>query len=276
MSKKNQKNSKIEKKEISAKSAEKTDTNKETKSQNESIDIHYPAHKSSENFDKNIIIVIICFIIIFSIVIIEKNCYTKNIKDNDNINQTYNIQITSEPITQFAVGPEKITEEPKVIEEKQPTETPKEIQQKQTNKIIHVEANDEDEEPMFTIEPLKEEPVSDRLITTTDMSSQEPSEIILDFTSDYKFTQEHKSYLIEKLDISKKLGHSNNVIIYGYVNDSEKEESNIKQSLELANSVADYLAKNGYIPVSVQGRGSEDLEDNNTTRKVEIQLLQYR
>jgi outer membrane protein OmpA-like peptidoglycan-associated protein len=272
MSKKHQKNNKIKKKDVSLKSTEKNNDIKETKSQNESIDIHYPAHKSSGNFDKNIIIVIICFVIIFSIVIIEKNYYKKNIKENEDINLTSNSGIATELVTQTATEHEKMTEEPKAIEKKQ-LETTKIIQPKQTNKI-NIETNDE--EPMFTIEPLKEEPVDDQLITTTDMSSQESSEIILDFTSDYKFTQEHKSYLIEKLDISKKLGHSNNVIIYGYVNAAKKEETNIKQSLELANSVADYLAKNGYIPVSVQGRGSEDLEDTNPIRKVEIQLLQYR
>lgn len=273
MSKKNQKKNKTEKKDASFQSDEKNSDIKEPKSQNESVDIHYPAYKPSESFDKNIIIVIICFVIIFSIVIIEKNCYTKNIKDSENLNQIPDIEITAEPLIPTPVETEKPTEQPKVTE-KNRSETVKEVQQKQTTKI-NIEEND-DEGPMFTIEPLKEESASDKLITTTDMNSQEPSGIILDFASDYKFTQDHKSYLLEKLDISKKLGHSNNVVIYGYANDSKKEEDNIKQSLEIANSVAEYLTKNGYIPVSVQGRGSEDLEDNNSIRKVEVQLLQYR
>ena len=271
MSKKNQKNNKIEKKDVSVKSAEKNNDIKESKSQNESIDIHYPVHEASKGFDKNIIIVIICFLVIFSIVIIEKNCYKQNIKESDHAT---NIEISTQTATQISIQDDKTIGEQKVAEEKQ-HEPAKVAQQKQTIKTNIAE--NEDEEPMFTIEPLKEEPESDKLITITDMTtSQEPSEIILDFASDYKFTKEHKSYLIEKLDISKKLGHSNNVVIYGYVNDAEKEEDNIKQSLEIANSVAEYLTKNGYIPVSVQGRGSEDLEYNNTTRKVEVQLLQYR
>lgn len=272
MSKKNQNKNKTEKKDVSFKSDEKNNGIKEPKSQNESVDIHYPAYKPSESFDKNIIIVIICFVIIFSIVIIEKNCYTKNIKESENTNQTATIEITPEPLIQIPVETEKITEKPKVTEKKQ-SETAKDLQQKQTTKINIEE--DEDEYPMFTIEPLKEEPAYDES-TTVPAVNIESSEIILNFDSDYEFTQEHKSSLMTNLDISKKLGHSNNVVIYGYVNDKKTEEDNINKSLEMANFVAEYLTKNGYIPVSVQGRGSEDLEDNNAIRKVEVQLLQYR
>ncbi|GAB1401629.1 hypothetical protein MASR1M68_05400 [Elusimicrobiota bacterium] len=270
MSKKNQKKNKTEKKEESLKSAEKSNNNKDIDIKNESIDVHYPPEKSSGNFDKNIIIVIICFIIIFSIVIIEKNCYTKNIKETENINQTPNIEITSEPLIQVPAETEKIIEEPKIIEKKQ-SETPK----KQINKT-NIEVTDKDEEgPMFTIEPLKEELPYEEKIDAIDIS-QELSAIVLDFDSDYQLTKNHKSYLIEKLDTAKKLGHSNNVVIYGYVSDKKIEEDNINQSLKMANLVAEYLTKNGYIPVSVQGKGSEDLEDNHIRRKVEVQLLQYR
>lgn len=275
MSKKNQKKNTTEKKEVSLKSAEKSNDTKAIDKKNESIDIHYPPDKSSGNFDKNIIIVIICFVIIFSIVIIEKNCYTKNVKESENINQTTNIEITTEPLIQIPVETKKITEEPKNIEKKQ-TELPKVLEKKQITKT-NIEVINEDDGPMFTIEPLKEEDPSyeEKPETAIDIS-QEPSAIILDFDSDYQFTKNHKSYLIEKLDTAKKLGHSNNVVIYGYVSDKKIEEDNINQSLKMANLVAEYLTKNGYITVSVQGKGSEDLEDNHITRKVQVQLLQYR
>lgn len=260
MSKKNQKKNK----------AEKSNDNKDIDAKNEKID-HYPPEKSYETFDKNLIIVIICFVIMFSIVIIEKNCYTKNIKDTENINQSPNIEIKSEPLIQIPAETEKIAEEPKIIEQKQSETTP----DKQTNKINIEVTNVDEEGPMFTIEPLKEENPYEENFDTIDIS-QEPSEIVLDFESDYQLNKNHQSYLTEKLDTAKKLGYSNNVVIYGYVNDKKIEEDNINQSLKIVNLVADYLIKNGYIPVSVQGKGSEDLEDNHITRKVEVQLLQYR
>jgi outer membrane protein OmpA-like peptidoglycan-associated protein len=101
-------------------------------------------------------------------------------------------------------------------------------------------------------------------------------EIILNFDADYKFNEPNKSYLTEKLNMAKKMGHSNNVVIYGYVNDAKNEESNIQKSLKMANDVAEYLKVSGYIPVSVQGKGSEDLENSEYVRKVQIQLFQYR
>lgn len=273
MAKKNRKNDKTVKKDeqTEIKNAE---SSQKDKQQNKAVNIHYPVPNSSLRSDKNLIIVIICFIIIFSIVIIEKNCYTKSVKESENTVSPVEIPITPEPLTQFPAVSEIIKEEPKIPENKQ-VEKPKDVQKKQTAKAIIEVANEDGEEPMFTIEPLKEERPYEEKFDTIDVS-QEPSAIILDFDSDYQLTKNHKSYLIEKLDTAKKLGHSNNVVIYGYVSDKKIEEDNINQSLKMANLVAEYLTKNGYIPVSVQGKGSEDLEDNHIRRKVEVQLLQYR
>jgi hypothetical protein len=279
MSKKNRKNDKTVKKDEQSeiKNAESTQKDKQ---QNKTVNIHYSAPDSSLRSDKNLIIVIVCFVIIFSIVVLEKKFYnqntTQNAKEIETVYQPDNVQISSEPAAQKKAQLEKATEI-KVKTEK--TQEPAEIKEtlKTPKKNIIIKNND-NEEPMFTIEPLEEEEYAadEPHRQNQDVSEKGMDEIILNFDADYKFSEAHKSYLTEKLNMAKKMGHSNNVVIYGYVNDAKNEESNIQKSLKIANDVAEYLKVSHYIPVSVQGKGSEDTENAESVRKVQIQLFQYR
>jgi hypothetical protein len=281
MAKKNRRNDKTVKKDEQSeiKNAESTQKDKQ---QNKTVNIHYSAPGSSLRSDKNLIIVIICFVIIFSIVVLEKKFYNQNTKQNakavENIYQSDNVQISSDPAAQKNAELEKTTEI-KVKTEK--TQEPEQIKETlKTPKKNIIITNNENEEPMFTIEPLEEEEYAadadEPHSQSKDVSEKEMDEIILNFDADYKFNEPNKSYLTEKLNMAKKMGHSNNVVIYGYVNDAKNEESNIQKSLKMANDVAEYLKVSGYIPVSVQGKGSEDLENSEYVRKVQIQLFQYR
>lgn len=279
MSKKNRKNDKTVKKDEQSeiKNAESTQKDKQ---QNKTVNIHYSAPDSSLRSDKNLIIVIVCFVIIFSIVVLEKKFYnqntTQNAKEIETVYQPDNVQISSEPAAQKKAQLEKATEI-KVKTEK--TQEPAQIKEtlKTPKKNIIIKNND-NEEPMFTIEPLEEEEYAadEPHRQNQDVSEKGMDEIILNFDADYKFSEAHKSYLTEKLNTAKKMGHSNNVVIYGYVNDAKNEESNIQKSLKIANDVAEYLKVSHYIPVSVQGKGSEDTENAESVRKVQIQLFQYR
>ena len=272
MSKKNHKNDKTVKKneQTEIKNAEPSQKDKQ---QNKTVNIHYPAPDSSLRSDKNLIIVVICFVIIFSIVVLEKKFYNQNTNQNakavETIYQSDNVQISSEPAAQKNAELEKTPEMQVKTEKKQ---EPEQIKPK---KNIIIKTN-ENEEPMFTIEPLEEEYESDDTHRQSQDVEKEMDEIILNFNADYKFNEPNKSYLTEKLNTAKKMGHSNNVVIYGYVNDAKNEELNIQKSLKMANDVAEYLKVSGYIPVSVQGKGSEDTENSESIRKVQIQLFQYR
>ncbi len=278
MSKKNHKNDKTVKKDEQAE-IKNAESSQKDKQQNKTLNIHYPVPDSSLRSDKNLIIVVICFVIIFSIVVLEKKFYNQNINQNakeiETAYQSDNVQISSESAAQKNAELEKIPEMQVKTEKKQGPEQIKETL-KTPKKNIIIKTN-ENEEPMFTIEPLEEEYSSDEAHRQSqDVSEKEMDEIILNFDADYKFNEAHKSYLTETLNTAKKMGHSNNVVIYGYVNDAKNEESNIQKSLKMANDVAEYLKVSGYIPVSVQGKGSEELGNSESVRKVQIQLFQYR
>ena len=278
MSKKNRKNDKIVKKDEQAE-IKNAESSQKDKQQNKTVNIHYPTPNSSLRSDKNLIIVVICFVIIFSIVVLEKKFYNQNINQNskeiETAYQSDNVQISSEFSAQKNSELEKTAEIKAKTEAKHEPEQIKETL-KTPKKNIIIKTN-ENEEPMFTIEPLEEEYASDKAHSQSqDISEKEMDEIILNFDDDYKFNEPNKSYLTEKLNTAKKMGHSNNVVIYGYVNDAKTEESNIQKSLKMATDVAEYLKVCGYIPVSVQGKGSEELGNSESVRKVQIQLFQYR
>lgn len=236
------------------------------------VNVHYPPCKPSEGFDKNLIIVIICFAIIFSIVILEKKFYKKNHKEPESQNQTYAVQIDSEPAVIFESGSQvnkSDAEPPKITSTNTEQKTqkdlnPENIEEKPFVVIVEHEHKKEAEQ----------EPAQTGYNTTSE--SQQLNDITIEFDSNMELTKKHRSYLIEKLDIAKKLGYSNNVVIYGYDNSDQNEQENINNSLKLANQTADFLSKNGYIAVSIKGLGSEDIPSDLPARTVTIQLLQYR
>jgi len=272
MSKKNHKNdSKALKKDdkTDIKTSENQQKNKQT---DETVNIHYPAYKTSEGFDKNLIIVIICFAIIFSIVILEKKFYKKNHKESDTQNQTYSIQIDSEPVNFTPASDTPVKKSDSNQSKISLTKDEPKIQENSTSENI-------EEKPFVVIvehDPKKERESLPKTAYDTTSAYEQLSDITIEFDSTLELTKKHKAYLTEKLDAAKKLGYSNNVVIYGYANSENDEQENIKNSLDLANKTAAFLSKNGYIAVSIKGLGSEDMTSESQTRTVSIQLLQYR
>ncbi len=232
------------------------------------VNVHYPPCKPSEGFDKNLIIVIICFAIIFSIVLLEKKFYKKNHKETEAQNQTYAIQIDSEPVSGSSA---------KKSDSKQSNIASANTEQK-TQKDLNPENIEEKPFVVIVEHEHKKEAEKEQAQTgyNTASESQQISDITVEFDSDMELTKKHKSYLMEKLDTAKKLGYSNNVVIYGYDNSDQNEQENVNNSLKLANKTAEFLSKNGYIAVSIKGLGSEDMHSDLPARTVTIQLLQYR